>query len=87
MSSRMASTPARTAASVSSSRIWSSPAALRSWFQITWNTEPQRTPRAAATVNRVAYSISEASTPSRFHARHFCSSSSDTGIRSGECCP
>ena len=63
------------AASVLWLSFWSSPAFSRSWFQMTWNTDPHRTRRAAATAKRAAYSISEASTPSRFQASHFCSSS------------
>src|SRR5699024_7914481 len=70
-----ASTPTRTAAEVSSLIFWSRPAASRSWFHTTWKQLPQRTPRAAATTNRAADSISLAFTPSRFQASHLFSSS------------
>ena len=62
--------PTSRAAVMSWLSVWSRPAASRSWFQITWKQEPQRTPRAAAQQNSAADSISEARTPSRFHASH-----------------
>ena len=60
---------------VSSLIFWSRPAASRSWFHTTWKQEPHRQPRAAATTNRAADSISLALTPSRFQDSHFCCSS------------
>ena len=75
MSSFRASTATFTAAEVSSLIFWSRPAASRSWFQMTWKQEPLRQPRAAATTNRAADSISLAFTPSRFQLSHLAFSS------------
>ena len=67
--------PSFTERVTSSDSSWGRPAFSRSWFQITWNAEPQRTSRAAAAVKRAADSISLARTPRRFQASHLASSS------------
>ena len=75
ISSFRASTDTFTEEDVSSLIFWSRPAASRSWFHTTWKQEPHRQPKAAATTNRAADSISLALPPSRFQDSHFCCSS------------
>lgn len=60
--------------------------ACRSWFHSICKMVAQRTCRAAATVNRAADSISDASVPAAFHACQFWSRVGATGMVSGECC-
>ena len=69
-----ASTPTRTAMSVSWTTGLESPSTSRSWFAIVRNTAPQRTRRYCATINSAADSISDARHPIFFHAPQCCSS-------------
>ena len=78
-------TAVRTAPSVSITGSSGSPAAWRSWFHSVCSRQPARIRLTAATINRVADSISDARQPPAIHACHLAFSSAPTGDASGWC--
>jgi glycine C-acetyltransferase len=75
ISSRTPSTANVMVFSVSNNLGLDIPSFSRSWLPMTKKQAPARAPRWAAQHINAAPSISLASTPSRFHASHFCSKS------------